>query len=346
MHEREHRLETYARDRHNFDFLRFALVTAVIWSLCFPILGRDANFTAAISVNAFFIMSGFLVTQSWLTCPDPLIFACKRLLQICPALVLALAFGALVIAPLVSDEPARTYFLSGRPWRHFMSVPFNRYLYCPGLFADNPVHGLLNLPLWSLRYEMVCYALVPLLCVGAARHWKLGIIAVFVISCLAQPMLWTPGATDPLHIQLFTCFATGMLYYAFRDRIPYRLALAAIAGATLVGTYDTRASLIALPMAGGYLLFYLAFARWLPVHGFGRYGDFSYSLYVFAFPIQQAIVHFLGTDLTLPLFFLAAFGSTLVLAIASWHLVEAPALALKPHASHNIAAALPQRPPG
>jgi peptidoglycan/LPS O-acetylase OafA/YrhL len=119
-----------------------------------------------------------------------------------------------------------------------------------------------------------------------------------------------------------------------------------MATAIVVVTYATPAFLVALPLAGGYLVLYLAIARWLPAQGFGRYGDFSYGLYVFAFPIQQAIVHFAGTGMSLTTFFVAAFASTLVVAVASWHLVEAPALALKPYPTHQSAslAALPAVP--
>lgn len=85
------------------------------------------------------------------------------------------------------------------------------------------------------------------------------------------------------------------------------------------------------PLAGAYLLLFLACWPALPLQGFGRYGDFSYGLYVFAYPLQQWIVQAAGTSISMPAFFAAAFSATLVLAVLSWRFIEAPSLARKPH---------------
>ena len=100
-------------------------------------------------------------------------------------------------------------------------------------------------------------------------------------------------------------------------------------------TFLTTGFRSAFPIAGGYLLLYAAFTPALPLSRFGRYGDFSYGLYVFAYPIQQTIVHALGPGLPLPVFFTLSFGTTLALACASWHLIEAPALSLKPRVARE-----------
>jgi peptidoglycan/LPS O-acetylase OafA/YrhL len=63
--------------------------------------------------------------------------------------------------------------------------------------------------------------------------------------------------------------------------------------------------------------------------GFGGWGDFSYGMYLFAFPVQQTIVHFGGAVLSLPLNIAICFVVTLCCAAISWHLVEHPALQLK-----------------
>jgi peptidoglycan/LPS O-acetylase OafA/YrhL len=52
-------------------------------------------------------------------------------------------------------------------------------------------------------------------------------------------------------------------------------------------------------------------------------------MYLFAFPVQQAIVHFVGPNLPLAANVGLCFAITLVLAVLSWHFVERPALALK-----------------
>ena len=55
----------------------------------------------------------------------------------------------------------------------------------------------------------------------------------------------------------------------------------------------------------------------------------SYGMYVFGYPVQQMLVHRLGPTTSVPVLFGCTVVITLVLAIASWHFIEAPALALK-----------------
>ncbi|MBI5810470.1 MAG: hypothetical protein HZB21_04690 [Deltaproteobacteria bacterium] len=81
-----------------------------------------------------------------------------------------------------------------------------------------------------------------------------------------------------------------------------------------------------------YLVLCAAFARVPYLKNFGRHGDFSYGMYVYAFPVQQTLMNFWPGGFPLFGFFLAAFTITLFLAILSWSFVEKPALKLKKRA--------------
>jgi peptidoglycan/LPS O-acetylase OafA/YrhL len=76
-----------------------------------------------------------------------------------------------------------------------------------------------------------------------------------------------------------------------------------------------------MPIAGSYLLFAAAFSPALRVHGWARPGDFSYGIYLYAFPIQQLIVQRLGAIHPLALFALAT-PAAVLFGAASWHGVE------------------------
>jgi peptidoglycan/LPS O-acetylase OafA/YrhL len=79
---------------------------------------------------------------------------------------------------------------------------------------------------------------------------------------------------------------------------------------------------------GAYLVLYLAS---LPsrLSGFARYGDFSYGVYIYAFPVQQLLVAWMGGRVPVLLLAAMALPIVVVLAALSWHLVEKRALSLK-----------------
>lgn len=72
-----------------------------------------------------------------------------------------------------------------------------------------------------------------------------------------------------------------------------------------------------------YLVFAIAFHRVTPGSKLFANQDISYGVYLYAFPIQQAAVHWLGLRDPVSLFF-AALPVTLILAYGSWRLVELP----------------------
>jgi peptidoglycan/LPS O-acetylase OafA/YrhL len=83
------------------------------------------------------------------------------------------------------------------------------------------------------------------------------------------------------------------------------------------------------PLAGTYILFSVAFLPALKLQRFGKYGDFSYGLYVYAFPIQQALVAVMGNDVGVLKLFIPSFLLTLLAGIISWYAIEAPFMKLK-----------------
>lgn len=337
--------QAYDGRRNNFDMLRFGLASLVIWSHCFPLSGRAEDwFTrhsgqidgGSLAVDGFFVLSGFLITQSWLAAPQLGLFATKRALRILPALAFAIAFDALIVGPLATSTSLAGYFASPGPWLHPFGVVLHRWLMIPGVFTSNPSSEWVNAPMWSLRYEMGCYAMVAIVGIVGQRAFPAVTAVVFAISWAAS-LLLPPSATVPATTaRLVACFSAGMLYFVWRDRIPYNWATFLLATAALGATFLGGGLRAAFPIVGGYVLLFIAFTKELGTTGFGRHGDFSYGLYVLAYPIQQLIIHALGTGISVAAFFALSFSVSLALATFSWHWIEAPALAHKPRATHAV----------
>ncbi len=93
------------------------------------------------------------------------------------------------------------------------------------------------------------------------------------------------------------------------------------------------------PLALGYVVLWLALVPGGVLRLYNRLGDYSYGFYLWQFPIQQCIV-LARPQIRQPELLLASLPAALALAVVSWHLVEAPALALKDRATGAAARAI------
>lgn len=330
---------------NNFDALRFWAALAVLWSHSFPIteaseqneplfaVSAGQTTLGTIAVTFFFVISGYLITRSFEQRPDPVRFLKARLLRIMPGLLAVLLVVTFVLGPIGSTVSLREYLSSTETYRYFWSqATFLRfYDLLPGLFRDNPLHWV-NGSLWTLRYELECYALVLLLGVaGLLKRWVTlalycgGLIVLFIAD---QSRISDGHSMAPQnhHLDLATKFLAGALAYQFRLAIKPKVALAclAVAAFTLVlGNFGTAQRSV-VP----YLVIVLALGLSRRLPSMSRFGDLSYGIYIYAWPVKQVIV----MNSASPHWFVTASLATpivLLLAFLSWHGVEKLALALK-----------------
>jgi peptidoglycan/LPS O-acetylase OafA/YrhL len=86
---------------------------------------------------------------------------------------------------------------------------------------------------------------------------------------------------------------------------------------------------------------YLAFMR---VGGFLRpvvqsvtkWGDFSYGVYLYGYPVQQMLMRTIGPKVPFGVFIGLSCLGTLLLAVLSWHFVEKPFLKLKKRTTRDV----------
>lgn len=204
-----------------------------------------------------------------------------------------------------------------------------------------PVNG----SLWSVRYEFLCYLAVaafgllgilgrrPL--VVAAWLFCLGVHAGQVYLGWKVPgsrLSWLYCYPD-FWPRVMSAFLAGTVAYLYRDRVVLsgRLCLAALALLLIFGVALPSWKLLPLltPTAGAYALLYVAYTPVGRLPGFARYGDFSYGMYLYAYPIQQLLVQAFGPRLNVGTLFLSAWAISLAFAVTSWYLVESPFLRLK-----------------
>jgi peptidoglycan/LPS O-acetylase OafA/YrhL len=154
------------------------------------------------------------------------------------------------------------------------------------------------------------------------------------LLALGLVCLWLDTAASPYFIGtvgwLLAFFVAGMILYKLRDRRIFdgRIALVALAG--LVVSIPLGRFLLLFPLFGAYLVLYLALDRRLPVLRAARFGDLSYGLYIYGWPVQQGLLYASGGRLLWWQLFPLALAIAAALAFLSWYLVEQPALRLKP----------------
>ena len=344
--------------RNNFDALRLVAAVSVIFSHSFLIaegtqrhewlvlLTGSQSILGLCGVFVFFAISGFLVTQSFETTGDPLRFLAKRALRIFPGLFIATALSAFVLAPLVTTLEPGAYFSQPAPYRYVVG----NTLLDPGvhelpgvMFVNNPVGLEINGSMWTLRIEFIMYLMV--LGLGVTRLLTLPVIMMLLalgIACLHFQALDLLGGWG----WLLGFFAAGMVLYKLRDSRVFdgRIALLALAG--LVLSVPLREFIPLFPLFGCYLALWLALNPRLPVIPAARFGDLSYGLYIYGWPVEQAAIWLTGGRAAWWQVFAIALPATAAFAFLSWHLIERPALRLKPGARRRAAlpaAAAPQQ---
>ena len=320
----------------------------VFVSHCFPLAGFSTggypSLLGYISLNVFFILSGFLVTKS-LLCPQNInSYVRARVLRIFPALFLAIIYSTFVLGPLFSNLPASEFLANLNVYeyafKNFILFLPNIPQQLPGVFLDSKYLPIVNAPLWSLPYEAWCYTLLAFIAVALkarrnASYFYIAAGVLFMVFYFVFVVNYSTGTGAFAIIfnkeayRLSSMFLLGVLFYGLRHKIviSHQTAIGIVFIIGLSSFY--RPAFVAITYASlGYLLLYFAYAFSGRIRVFNRVGDYSYGIYIFGYPTQQAIEQLIP-DLSLFQFFIISFSVTLTLAIASWHLVEKKALKFK-----------------
>jgi len=287
-----------------------------------------------LAVDCFFIISGYLISQSWKSDPRAMIFLGKRARRIYPGFLVAVLICAFVLTPVFSTQgtslitiPFAGSFI-GRALRLLDSYP-------GGAFQGNPAPGPMNGSLWSISYEFWCY--VGLLACGLTgmlgrRFW---LITAFLLSVLVsfvfERLHLTPGGKwlgaifgyPPFWARLLPFFLIGMVFHAYRSQIHFRSGVAFLCLASaMLGLLLPYATIFVLPIAAAYLIFWFAFKPMGPISSFAKHGDFSYGIYLYSFPILQIIVFLYGKKLSPLVLFSLSWPLAIAAGAVSWFIVE------------------------
>lgn len=283
---------------NNFDGLRLAGALGVLWSHMFLLSGLSEPRTPIggtyghISVLMFFSISGYLVSLSWHRDPDAGRYLARRALRILPGVTVAL---------LIAHAAVRLLGLDG--------------------FPGNP-YPQLNESLWTIPLEIYCYILLAGILIAVRRAGPWLALLMFGGLVVAREL--------GTYVALFSYglfFAVGALIaeYGILKRPLVILGMVVLALGFLAAQIPYMVRALLLPLA----VVYIGTRSWPILRSAGRFGDLSYGIYIYAWPVQQITVAYLP-DAPFALLLMTSLGVTTFLAWLSWRLVELPALAFKP----------------
>lgn len=315
---------------NNFDALRLLAALAVLISHSFAIAGDPQPHVGAmdvgtIGVMVFFGISGFLIAQSWLLDSHVGRFLVKRCLRIFPALVVLLLICALAIGPLVSSLGTGRYFGEAGTWAYLVN---NALLFTthelPGVFVNLPYPRQINASLWTLQIEMIAYLAIVVvgLTGGLRRMWFPPLVAAVLIIAPHGFVPWDNG------LFVLQAFAVGSTLYVWREYVPWHWALAVVGLAVWAVAPEGLQMLLAVAVIP-YATILLAYRGPTRLRRLTTHGDFSYGLYLWAWPVGQIVALVWGDSITTPVVIAVSLPISYALAVVSWKVIEAPALALK-----------------
>jgi peptidoglycan/LPS O-acetylase OafA/YrhL len=333
--------------RNNFDAVRLAAALCVVVSHQFALNGLheptllNVHSLGGFGVLVFFSVSGYLVAQSWTADPQVLRFAARRLLRIWPGLAAVVLLSTFVWGPLVSPLPWREYLRQPQIPDYLHNLLFDMRGGLPINFVGNALPFAVNGPLWTIPLELKCYVVLAVLGMSGLLRWKwlvAGLTAAVAArygiveargDALASNMGWTLEQHFLLEFGLF--FAAGvLLQYFFTGSASRLLAILGLCWVAGLASIQLARPLFGLLLIVPCTVIWIATASTPVLRRSGRFGDLSYGLYIFAFPVQQTLVWLNHGRLPWAPLFLVTLVACFAIAFVSWHVVEKRALRLKP----------------
>jgi peptidoglycan/LPS O-acetylase OafA/YrhL len=348
---------------NNFNLLRLVAATMVLVSHSYvlatglqalePLRWLPHFSLGGLAVDVFFVASGFLVAGSLLQRRDLLDFCVARGLRIFPGLWVALLLTIIIVGFWFTTLSPIAFFTDWQTWRHFLK---NALLFrgisfeLPGAFTDVPWSRAVNGSLWTLPAELTMYGwlasawFVLLVARLNPEKWLRVFCCGVALVAIAADLWFNLSDRPSLGTGLLASFFAGASLRVLQRHVPASKTLfVALVGAMLLSTLYPAAFGVIYRLGIAYVVIYAALVPSGPIRKLSRGSDYSYGIYIYAFPVQQAIAS-IWHGVTPIEMMVSSFAVTLLFAVASWHLVEERALKLKGKVSRNGKAWLGRMP--
>lgn len=330
--------------QNNLNVVRFFAAMLVLYGHSFVFLGLPEPLflgwipLGPLGVYIFFSISGYLVTESWDRDPSAFRFLMRRILRIIPGLAVVILLSVFILGPIVTTISMKDYFASPHTMRYIENIWLKISFYLPGVFEHLRAANAVNGSLWSLPIEFAMYVLLAIIGFLKGNRW---VVLLLFISWALINLVWAQNAQmlifyDSDLRQIFICgtyFWAGACLYRFNIKELFSLSSTMVAVVLLL-CFSVNIHL--LQIAAWILIPFITLSFGLAYSAKLNYpfrsGDYSYGIYIYAFPIQQLVIYKFP-DIHIFSYIIVCSLITIFFAVLSWHLIEKNALSLKPRIS-------------
>jgi peptidoglycan/LPS O-acetylase OafA/YrhL len=222
--------------------------------------------------------------------------------------------------------------------RYLVNVTGHISFYLPGVFHTNPSPDLVNYQLWTVPFELYCYASISaLMLIGATKRPRLFLALSCALTIVVFARHLHSHWHNPLepdfagHISggLLVCsFLFGVSIFLFAHRIPWSRSWGIASGILTIALLSIPLGEYLAVVPAAYLTVYLGLMN-PPKRGILRGADYSYGVYLYGWPVQQALVAALPWSRVWWINMILALLLSGGFAALSWHFIEKPALAAR-----------------
>lgn len=342
-----------------FDSMRHFAALLVLFSHNFVVFGYaeptffNIQTLGGFAVIIFFSISGFLIAKSYIYSSSKANYLKKRIFRLFPGLFFCSFLLTYFYCGIWGRQDFLSWILSFESFKTFIfysTTARNEWLILSDFFPSLEVtsnfindrftyYPLLNGPLWSLLYEIIDYIL--LLIVFSLFNNKLKVSIAIVILCfLIQIFLFAIGAPENQvsENRFLNYFANEFLYKISLLSIPFFMGAIIYLKSEYIFSkkiFLILVSIVSLLVSIIYPKLIMFYALGLPllIIAFGLSFkdkiikgkfDYSYGIYIYAWPIQQFFANIYKVNFIESFFMVLIF--TLIFASISWHFVEKPFL--------------------
>lgn len=326
---------------NNFNIIRLAAAAFVIFSHSFGFYGRrdpvnifsDGKIPGGqFAVYVFFLLSGYLITSSWLKKEKIFPYLTKRVRRIFPALIVTVLISIFLVGAAFTNLSIINYFYSSETYSYLWNISlWKMKLTLPGVFTFDGVEHTVNPPIWTLFFEFLMYIIVilfGLLKMFDRQKNSIYILWTFVLASLVlvltkiSPDLFIFKIGVANFIRFFLFFFAGAIFFIYFKGRKIKILFPVVFFAMMCVLRKTDFFFVPAFFFVITMVFHIALQEKKYAERIVSYGDFSYGTYLYGYIVQNMVFQFIGEKLNPWSLFIISLFVTLPLAILSWNFIE------------------------